>query len=125
MKTIGELIDEVYSLRSTRLLLEKEVTLLKQEEARLSKFIGDELIETGCSAMRGSIANFSYKKSTVPGVEDWNQVYNFVEQDHAFSLLGRAISIPTWRDYKESGVLIPGTYEIEKIKYSITKAGVK
>jgi hypothetical protein len=121
-KTVGELIDEIYFTRATRLSLEKEITSMKQKEAQLSKFVGEELMEMGSQAMRGSVANFSYKINVIPAVDDWNKVYNFIRDEDAFGLLGRSISSPVWREYKEGGVLVPGTFELEQTKYSITKA---
>jgi hypothetical protein len=122
-KTVGELIDEIYFTRTTRLSLEKEITAMKQKEAQLSKFVGEELMEMGSQAMRGTIANFSYKVSVLPGIDDWPKVYNFIRDEDAFGLLSRAISRPVWQEYQEGGLLVPGTYAVEKLKYSITKAG--
>jgi hypothetical protein len=121
-KTVGEIIDEIYTVRALRLNLEKEIATLKKRESDLSKFVGDELIEMGSTAMRGNIANFSYKVNVIPKTEDWNRVYEFVKKEDAFGLLGRSISVPVWREYKEHGLLVPGTAPIEMVKYSITKA---
>jgi hypothetical protein len=46
-KTVGELIDEIYFTRTTRLSLEKEITAMKQKEAQLSKFVGENLWRWG------------------------------------------------------------------------------
>ena len=123
MSNIGTIIDELYKTRQTRLILEREAADLKATESALSKELVNLLSENDLQAGRGQVASFSYKKIEVPNISNWTEVYGFVHARNDFSLLQKRLSEPVWKEYREDGILIPGTEIFETVKTSLTKAG--
>jgi len=121
-ETIGNKIDRLYATRAKRLALEKDVNALKLEEDLLGKELIGDLDGLGMEAARGSTAMFSIAKKVVADVEDWNKVYEFIKKDNAFDLLQRRLGTTAWKEYLDSGLLIPGTRELELTKYNLTKS---
>lgn len=122
VKSVGALIDELYATRLTRIALEREADELKKEEARLSKFLTEELKSLDMQAVRGQTAMFSISQKVVPNVIDWPSLYEFIKENNAFTLLQKRIGVISWGEYMDSGLVVPGTEPLEVDKYSLTKA---
>ena len=121
MSTIGELIDKLYLLRQQRLLVEKDVEALKAEESALQTFLIEELKEQKLEFAAGSKARFGVKQAKEPTVKNWDKLYDFIYGDKAWAVLQRRVSSATWKEYLDSGILLPGTEKFEVTKVSITK----
>lgn len=118
---IGEMIDELYDLRSARLAMEKEVEVLKGHEATMQREIHKRLQDTGLDKASGHKANFSYKTEIQPVVNDWNAYFDYVSGQKAWPLIQKRVGVTAWKEYRNSGILVPGSSEVEIPKYSITK----
>ena len=120
--TLGELIDSYYLQRADRLELERKAKKMKEREAELEQQIMGALHNVNLKSGRGNVATATITVKTVPTVVDWDQVYGFVKEQDDFSLLNRRITVETWKEYKDSGVLVPGTEAFDKFDLSLTKA---
>lgn len=123
MKALGDVIDALYELRTVRLALERKVKDLIKEEKELSYFLKDQLEDDKITAMRGGQANFSFSTKIIPTITNWPAVVSFIKQQDAFVLCYKQIAQEPWNEYRDSGILVPGTSELEQVRFSITKAG--
>jgi len=119
---IGEMINELYELRSMRLDFEKQVEAMKQEEKALEAALTEQAQSLAVTSLKSNIASFSISTEVVPNVLDWESIYKFITEKEDFSLLQKRISVTSWRDYyTEESILVPGTQAFEKIKASLRK----
>ena len=120
-RSIGSLTDELYEIRSQRLALEKEADGLKSRESAISSYLIKRLQADDTEAVRGTKAMFSLSHKVVPEVLDWESLYSFIVDNHAFSLLQKRIGSMAWGEYLDSGLVVPGTAALEVTKYNLTK----
>mgnify|MGYP003547143997 CR=1 FL=1 len=122
IKELGLMIDEYYEARANRLEAERKIKEMKGVEYQLKEALLDILGEAGLQKASGHIATASIKRSTVPVVEDWDLLHNYVASHNRFDLLQKRISALAWRDMYEAGEEVPGTIAIEDVDLSLTKA---
>jgi len=125
MKTIGEIVDTLYEKRTVRLALEKQVEELKQEEKELAYFLKETLEADNLTALRGTTANFSFSTKIIPKIMEWPSVVTFIREQNAFELCYKQIAQEPWNEYRNTGIIVPGTSEFEQVRFSITKIGKK
>lgn len=121
-KSLGELIDELYTTREDRLAKTKEVDAMKSRESSLKEMILDLLEASGLAKASGSLATCGVTVGEEPMVTDWEKVHSWIRIENRFDLLQRRLSAPAWRDLKSDGVLIPGTEVHTVTNVSLTKA---
>lgn len=119
---LGTLIDELYETRQKRLEISKEVDKLKAAEVTMRGVILQMLDDMGMSKGTGSLATCGVTKSTEPVVEDWEAAHAYIRDQNRFDLLQKRLSAPAWRDLLETGVLVPGTSQVEVRDVSLTKS---
>lgn len=117
---LGAAVDTLYDVRSKRLALEREVNALKAEESALKDSILKNL-QPGTMGIKGTRASFTARKEVEPIVKDWQSVHSWIRDNGEFSLLQKRIANDSWREFKDSGLLIPGTEGREIIKVSVSK----
>lgn len=120
--SLGAKIDDLYRKRAARLELEKEVAAAKQQETELRDEIIHMLNDAGLGAGRGETATASLKTSTKPIVTNWQDVYRYIRDNDRFDLLQQRISSLAWSEFKNDGILVPGTEAFTEIGLSLTKA---
>lgn len=119
--SLGNLIDSLYETRTERLQLQKEIDRLAGEEKQLQLRIHSMLQEAGLERASGHRANFSYKTEVQPLVEDWEQYFSFVADTKAFVLVQKRVGVTAWKEYRDNGLIVPGSRELELPVYSLTK----
>jgi hypothetical protein len=122
IKELGVTIDALYNMRQQRLELQRAVDGLKAEETELRGQILDALEASGLAKASGQVATAGIKTSLEPMVEDWDLVFAWIRENNRFELVQKRISAPAWREYKESGILVPGTAPNEVVDISLTKS---
>lgn len=118
---LGETIDALYDCREQRLKLERDAEELRKEETRLTKHLTDELANAGTTAMKGTRASFSIKQEVTPTVREWDKLYEFIKDNNDFSALQKRISVGTWKEYYDDGLVLPGTEAFEITKSFLRK----
>jgi hypothetical protein len=119
---LGSQIDELYAKRAERLLIEKQVKELKEQETVLREALLHRLQDTGLQRASGAMATAGIKSSTKPIVTDWDQVYDYIKTNDRFDLVHQRISSLAWADLLAAGTLVPGTESFTELDVSLTKA---
>lgn len=118
---LGEKIDTLYALRQQRLALEREAEELKRQEKDLEGDLLMEVSNIGLTAAKGNKASFSVSKDVVPNVNVWEDLYSFIVEEKDFTLLQKRIGVTAWKEYREDGLIVPGTEAFEIAKVSLRK----
>ena len=119
---LGSSVDALYELRAERLKLEKRVKELRTEETLRGEALIAAINSQSLTGLRGNLATVSLQPDTVPSVEDWGKVEDFILQNECLYLLQRRISNPAYIEFltKQNGV--PGIAPTILTKLSLTKA---
>ena len=120
--SLGELIDRLYDLRTTRLAAQLAVDKAKLLEDETKHALVAHLQEVDVSKASGKVATASIKTIQIPIVRDWELFYNYIRANDRFDLLHKRVSEIAWRDTLLAGELIAGTESIDDIKLSLTKS---
>ena len=118
---LGDKIDQLFEKRERKRELEAELAEVKREIEALEHDLIEAMEKQGTDLARGQLATASISKDTVPEIEDWEAVLQYVKENDAFYLLHRRISTAPWRELLESGETVPGTKPFEKKSVSIRK----
>ena len=119
---LGELIDDLYTKRAMRLEAQKKTDEAAAIEAVAKTALIEHLQVIGLSKASGSLATASIKSVTIPKVQDWTEIHNWIRVNDRFDMLHKRISEVAWRETLEAGILVPGTESQDDIKLSLTKA---
>ena len=119
---LGELIDDLYTKRAMRLVAQKKTDEAAAIEAVAKTALIEHLQVIGLSKASGSLATASIKSVTIPKVQDWTEIHNWIRVNDRFDMLHKRISEVAWRETLEAGILVPGTESQDDIKLSLTKA---
>jgi len=120
--TLGQHIDALYQTRQERLDLQGQVEELKESEALMREAIMVALHENGMAKGSGLLATASIKKSIEPVPVDWDAIHAYIREADRFDLIQKRLSAPAWRGLLESGLLVPGTEQVEVRDLSLTKS---
>ena len=120
--SLGDLIDDLYTKRATRLTAQKEVDKAKAIETTAKDALIKALQDIGIQKGTGLIATASLKTVRVPVITDWDQIYKYVRENDRFDLLHKRLSEVAWRDSLELDQLVPGTEPSNEVELSLTKA---
>lgn len=121
-KKLGEIIDELYQKRASRLVLTKSVDALKAEEAELRRLIIQRLQDVGLDSGRGTMATASITKDDQANVKDWSALENYILEHKSFDLLQRRVSITAIRARWDNDESLPGVEKVTLTDLSLTKA---
>lgn len=113
---LGNIVDDIYAIRSQRLELEQQVTELKQRQQALESEFAEKAAEQNITSARGHYASASVSETTLPAVNDWDAFYDFIKDHNYFHLLEKRPSVGGCRELFEKEVDIPGVEPFTKIK---------
>jgi len=119
---LGELIDDLYTKRATRLAAQKKTDEAKAIEDVAKLALVEKLQELGLEKASGGLATAGIKTIIIPRVKDWDLLYSWIQQTNRFDMLHKRISEVAWRDTILAGEVIPGTESMDDIKLSLTKS---
>lgn len=120
-QAIGPKIDALYELRERKRALEAELKDVNGRIDELDAELQDEMAFQGVTMSRGTRASVSLTESTVPQIEDWDEVMKYAKEYDAFYLFERRVSATPWRELHESGQTVPGTKPFVRKKLSVRK----
>ena len=111
-QTLGEAVDALHalqaSIRAEQKASDEKLLVLKQRERELEQYILLALQKDKLTGTRGMKAQVSISPKTVPVVDDWLQVYQFIGGHTAFHLLQKRLASTAWKEFIEAGEVIPG-----------------
>lgn len=120
--SIGEKIDRLYELRAIRLDFSRQVDEMKEKETAMKQEIMDELDAVGLAKATGTKATAGRTCKVQPVVTDWDKVWPYIVAENAYDLVQRRIANLAWKERLDSGVLVPGTEQIDVWDLSLTKS---
>jgi hypothetical protein len=124
--SLGNLIDQRFELRNTRMAKAKEVDELKRQERVLEDEIQAAMKAAGDLRMAGGkLANVSINPITVASVSDWDKVFAYIKETGYFHLLQKRMSEPAYRELLGHDITVPGTEPTVLTKLSVTKVSKK
>jgi hypothetical protein len=119
---IGQAINNLYGMRESRLMIERQVKAMKADELAMRNEIFEWLAANNLKKASGTVATASIQVSAVPLVEDWDTFHIHIQQTGEFDLLQKRISVTAWRARSEDGIIVPGVSKVEDVDISLTKA---
>jgi hypothetical protein len=118
---LGALADELHDVRDIRLALSKIVDAVKQQEDAITNHI----IDTVDADTSGGVVGKRYKaiivRKTIPVVENWDSVYEYIKRTDSFDMLNKALNHAAFNERRENGVTVEGIGTFEAKKLSVTK----
>lgn len=120
-RTDAEKADLLYDTRNRRLVLQKEVDELQEQETELKNYFIENLPKSKSSGIAGHTARVQLQAKTIPTVEDWAKFYKYVKKNDAFELLQRRLSDKAVEERWEAGEQVPGVGKFNVIKVNCTK----
>ena len=123
--TLGEAIDKLHTLAKAReekqAKFDKEIAAEKLLETEIEQHILLLLQKMNLSGSRGKTAQVSIKPKTVPQVQDWLAVFEWVRENNQFPLIQKRLATTAWKEMVEDGVVIPGIKSETFSTLSVTK----
>jgi hypothetical protein len=103
--TLALMVNDYIRLREDRLSLERQAEAIKEKETELKAGLIEALATHGANGVAGATHRVTLRKKSVPQVQDWSKLYEYILQNEAFDLLQRRLSAPAvverWDDKKE------------------------
>ena len=119
-QAMGELADEWWTLRASRLTIEKEVAKIREQESKAKSALLQSLTENNVTSVGGQKVRVTHVVKDKPSVSDWSVFYEYIQQTGSFDLLQRRVGERAVKDRWDEGVKIPGveSFPIDEISYS-------
>lgn len=118
---LGEMIDELYNLRTKKSELNRQVELITEQYTALEAQVLEELQRQGTESARSSLATATVSESVVPNVTDWEAFYQYIIDTRQPYLLERRPSVVIYRDLLQAGEEVPGVSPFTKTSLSLRK----
>lgn len=118
-KNIGDLVDELVSLRDDKRALEAQISALKEKSDAVEAQVMEQLAANGIDSARGKTATISISSSTVADVQDWDALYAFIKKGNHFHLLQRRVTDLSYREFLEQGKKVPGVEPFTKQRLNV------
>ena len=91
----------------------------KKQKNLITNIVISLLDEAGIRKAGNNEINISLNDEIVPTVENWEAVYNYIEQNQAWHLLQKRMAAGSYREICNLGENIPGTKPFTKQKLSV------
>lgn len=121
-KTIGELIDNLYTCRQDKADINKALKEVASKEKAITDEILSHLGEQDIEGARGKLAQVSILDKEIPIVEDMEKTLAWMEEDleNRF-VFQRRLAVRTVAEMWENGDVIPGLNKMHQTKLSLRK----
>lgn len=117
---IGELIDQLYTLREDRRKLTREDNILKERENQIEAYLLEEMAKTKEESKGGKKCLVSIKREELPDIYNWDKLYAYITKNKAYRLLQRRATIESFRELWDDGVVVPGVKKMFRITLSVS-----
>lgn len=118
-KPIGEMVDDLATLRDRKRELEAQVKEIEGEYAALEEQLMERLKAEKTDASRGSKASCSITKNVVANVIDWDAFHEYIRKNKYFHLLQRRVSDTAYRELLEAGKKVAGVEPFTKERLNL------
>lgn len=113
-KTIGQLIDEMSSIREQRRELSAKDSELSAEYRELERQLIAAMEDQDMNSSTGKAARATLSTQTVGQIEDWDQLTDYIQQTGYFQLFQRRISSAAMQELMQNGEQPPGLRAMDK-----------
>jgi hypothetical protein len=120
-ESIPARIDRLFRLREEKRALDAQSKELENEIEALRGPLIVEMEAQGFHSVRAGSATATISKSTVPNVEDWDELNAYIVGNNALHLLQRRPAVGAFRELFEAGEAVPGVVPHTKWDLSLTK----
>jgi hypothetical protein len=124
-KSMGVCADMLYQLRENRLVVQKQVDAMEEEEKALREYIIQNLPKSQQSGAAGKVALAKIEVKPEPVVNDWDAFYGYIKKKGEFELLNRALNRKAVKERWDNGKTVPGVGRFNVTKVSVTKISKK
>lgn len=114
--------DAFKSFRERRLELKRELEDLEKQERILKQELIQHIQEANVPGVMGKLANISLVAKTVPIVEDWGALDDYILATGDLSLLQRRLGVKAVNERWEAGEDVPGVTTETNYDLSVRKA---
>ena len=120
-KTIGACVDALYELRAKRLEGQKQVDLVKAQEAELEDHIIETFGKAEIGGAKGQVATASIKTTVTATIVDWDTFIAHVAKTKDWELVQKRAGVTAVKERWDDGKEVPGVEPLSKISLSLTK----
>lgn len=96
--TLGQLIDQLDTVRERKRKLSEQIKTLEGEYSVLEEQVKERLLAEGMDKATGKKATASLTQEVVATVKDWDALCAYVKKSGHFHLLQRRVSNPAFRE---------------------------
>lgn len=122
-KSLGAVIDALYTARQKRLAAQRIVDAMKESETALEEHLLQKYKKDDLESARGKLASSSITRKDYGVIQDFDELTGYCIRKKAFDLFQRRLSTEACQERWERGEQIPGVEKFTKIKVSTHKAG--
>jgi len=116
------LVNQYVAIRARRLELDRESAKAKESEDDLQKVIIAKMREGDMKVLGSSLGTVKLHESEEPIAENWPEIWAFIEQNQAWELLHKRITITAVKERWADGIAVPGVGKITTYKLTVSKA---
>lgn len=120
-KTLGACADRFYELKQKRLVVQKEVAKIEEEEKALKAHIIDNLPKSEASGVAGKLCRVSAVVKEIPQLKDDEAFFKYVKKTGRFDLMQRRLSDAAIKELWEDGKEVPGVEKFNAVTLSVNK----
>ena len=120
-KTIGACADKLYIIRQERLVQQKIVDALEEEEKALKEHIIATLPKSEAMGVAGKLARVTVVTKVVAQVKDWDAFYKYVLKTKSFDLLQRRLNDTAVKERWENKKTVAGVEPFQAVTISLNK----
>ena len=119
-----DLIAEMLEIRKEISLVKKtQIAPLEERKKEIEQLLFEALDAAGTDKLGvKGVGSVSRNEEIVPSVENWEDVYAYIQETGAFHLLNRAMNAAAYRESLKIGEKIDGVVPFTRNKLSVTKA---
>lgn len=121
-EVLGSMIDILSNLKKRKAYHQKEVDDIAVDIEKVENDIIHLMVEMKLDKAAYNGVTIAPKEHTYAHVEDWAQLYKFIEDEHYLHLLEKRVSVTGYRELLELGRQVPGVVPFVKTKLSVTKS---
>jgi len=118
---IGTLIDKMFELRENKRNLASQIKDIDTEMGELELILLDKMNEQGTTQIRSPLATATVSQQVVGHVENWDALYQHINENDAFYLLERRLANAAYRELLQMGDELPGVKPFTKHSISLRK----
>jgi len=121
MTKLNELIDQMNAKREAMRECRATEKQLKGQYDELELRLISTLDDVGTEYARGSTASATITEQTVPVIDDWGKVCEWIIDNDALYLVHRRVSSGPWKELQDAGQDVPGIEPFTKRGISLRK----